>query len=55
MNFSPLSKGEFIQSFYEIISTKYQAHSINCEAGATTDDPFITHIGLFDLDKIIKK
>lgn len=27
----------------------------NCEAGATTHDPFTTHIGLFDLDKIIKK
>jgi hypothetical protein len=26
----------------------------NCEAGATTHDPFTTHIGLFDLDKIIK-
>ena len=27
----------------------------NCEAGATTHDPFTTHIGLFDLEKIIKK
>ena len=27
----------------------------NCEAGATIHDPFTSHIGLFDLEKIIKK
>ncbi len=27
----------------------------NCEAGATTSDPFITYIGLLDLEKIIKE